>query len=146
MAFDPGKVVTVMWPELAGILALFAVKSGAKYIDESYGLTKLFRKTEHYVDSTAVAVPLYLIATGSKATEESKAVLFAMTGVVGQRIANKAYSKIPVTKSVKNRRLAEKQGGGTKQLTEAERRLLEAATLEALAKGQTPSRALALSI
>ena len=108
MAFDVGKVGNSLWPEVGGIAALFGAKMVARYVDETYALTKVMRRSQDYVDLAAVGIPVYLIGTGSKATESSEAVLFAMSGIFGQRLADNIYTRTvrKGAKQISNRKLA----------------------------------------
>ena len=147
--FDAGKVGSALWPEGGGVALFILAKLGSRYIDETYALSGVFRRTSDYVEAAGALIPGYLIATGSKATDEAKAVLYTEVGFLGQRLGDWAYGQTVGKKAkvAKNRRLAEKKGGGDKpQLSEAEKLRLEEARLRAWDLGQTPSRALALSI
>lgn len=148
MGFDVGKVGSALWPEAAGVLAFIVSKLGARYIDETYALTGVFRRTSDYVEAAAIGIPGYLIATGSKATDEAKAVLYTEIGFLGQRLGDAGYTRTVGKKAkvAKNRRLAEKQGAGSQQLSDAERHLLEDVRQRRLAETQAPTRALSLAI
>lgn len=134
MAFDAGKVGSALWPEAGGVLAFILAKLGARYIDETYALTGIFRRTSDFVEAAALAIPGYLIATGSKATNEAKAVLYTEIGFLGQRLGDAGYDRFAVTKSVKSRRLGNK---GVNVLSEAEKILI------AESRGREASTALA---
>ncbi|GAI49952.1 unnamed protein product, partial [marine sediment metagenome] len=88
----------------------------------TYALSGVFRRTSDYVEAAAVAIPGYLIATGSKATDEAKAVLYTEIGFMGQRLGDWAYGETigKRAKVAKNRRLATKSKPGN-VLSEAEK-------------------------
>lgn len=126
MAFDPKKVGSALYPEAFGVLALIVAKLGAKYIDETYALTEVFRRSSDYVEAAALAIPGYLIAT-DKAAKEAKAVLYTNIGFMGQRLGDWAYGETigKKAKVAKNRRLAGKPGDkGRDVLSEAEKILI----------------------
>ena len=147
--FDAGKVGSAIWPEAGAVAILVVAKLGTRYIDETYDLSGIFRRTGDYLEAAALGIPAYMIATDSKATDEAKAVLYTTLGFMGQRLGDWAYGETigKKAKVAKNRRLAEKgKKGGDQQLTEAERLLLEDVRQRRLAEIQAPTRALSLSI
>jgi len=89
--FKPGAIWDAVYPEAFGVLAYLGTKMGARYIKERQALTG-WKNPEYYVDGAALAVPAALIGL-SKAVQESKAVLYAATGVVGEKLAQKAYDR-----------------------------------------------------
>lgn len=121
MTFDPGKIGSALWPEAGGVALFIVAKLGARYIDETYALSGVFRRTSDYVEAAAVAIPGYLIATDSKAINEAKAVLYTQIGFMGQRLGNFAYGETIGKRAevAKNRRLAKNKGGNV--LSEAEK-------------------------
>ena len=126
MGFDVGKVGSAMWPEAGGVALFILAKLGTRYIDETYALTGVFRRTSDYVEAAGGLIPAYLIATGSKATDEAKAVLYTEIGFMGQRLGDWAYGETigKKAKVAKNRRLATKQNKGTDVLSQAEKILI----------------------
>jgi len=137
MDFSASKVGDSIWPEIGGVALLLATKMGARYFKEANALTK-WKNPEYYVDAAAVGVPLYMIGTG-KAVEESKAVLWAETGMLGQRAAIYAYDRT-IGKGAKRagRTRLGNPGGGT-ALQQAER-------AKAIAQANANARALALQL
>lgn len=89
--FKPVKIWDAVYPEAFGVLAYLGTKMGARWLKERQAYTG-WKNPEYYVDGSALAIPAALIAMG-KAPEESKAVLYAATGVVGEKLAQKAYDK-----------------------------------------------------
>jgi len=135
MNFDVGKVTQSLWPEVGGVMALFGAKAVARYVDETYALTKIGRRTQDYVDAAAVVIPTYLIGTGSKATESSEAVLFTMAGIYGQRLADGIYGKVIGKKAIGHGKIKGNPGGGVigqaeraKQIAQANANALVLAT------------------
>lgn len=140
MDFSAKEAGDSIWPEIGGVAILLAVKAGARYFKEANALTG-WKNPEYYVDAAGVGIPLYLIGTG-KAVEESKAVMWAEVGVLGQRGAQYAYDRT-IGKSAKRagRTRLGNPGGGVIDQAERARQIAQAnANALALAR-RTPQHA-----
>jgi len=117
--FKPKKIWDAIYPEAFGVLLYLGTKMGARYIKEAKALTG-WKNPEYYVDGAALAVPAALIGMG-KAEQESKAVLYAAAGVVGEKLAQKAYDSTigKGAKKIGRGKIRGNPGGGV--LSEAER-------------------------
>ena len=89
MDFSLEKVGKSIWPEVGAVAGFLVARMGATYIKEANALTG-WKNPEYYLDGVVGAGSLYMIGAG-KAESEAKAVLWAETGLVGQRAFQKIY-------------------------------------------------------
>lgn len=119
--FKPVRVWDAVYPEAFGVLLYLGTKMGGRYIKEANALTG-WKNPEYWVDGAAGVIPAALIGMG-KAEQESKAVLYAVAGVEGERAARKIYDKTigKHAKKVGRGKIRPKPNPGGTVLDEAER-------------------------
>ncbi len=118
--FKPVRIWDAVYPEAFGVLAYLGAKRAASYVKERQALTG-WKNPEYYVDGSALVLPLALIGM-DKVPEESKALFYAATGVVGEKLARKAYDATigKKAKKIGSGKIRNKGGKGD-VLAEAER-------------------------
>ena len=118
--FDIKEVGKSIWPEIGAVGIFLASRMGVTYVQEANNLTG-WKNPEYYLDGIVAAGSLYLIGV-DKAQNEAKAVLWAETGLVGQRAMQWAYDSTIGKKAKKIGRGKIRKGNpGGGVLNEAER-------------------------
>ena len=119
MNFSLEKVGKSIWPEVGAVAGFLVARMGATYIKEANALTG-WKNPEYYLDGIVAGGSLYMIGV-DKAPNEAKAVLWAETGLVGQRAFQKIYDSTigKSAKKIARGKIKGNPGGGV--LNEAER-------------------------
>ena len=109
-AFKAEKIGAMIWPEVAGVVALCTGHVVARAVDGAFALERPFRRFSDWVHVVALGTAGYCVAT-ERAPDLSKAIFYADMGLLGSSFGDWIYGAAIGKRvaQVRARKLAERQ-------------------------------------